>query len=379
MHYLARKLGFYLLAAWLAVTLNFFLPRLIPGDPVELLMSRLSQAGPVQAGEQQTLTKLMGLAGGNVFAQYRAYLGQLAHLNFGLSITYFPVPVVTVIHQEILWTLILVGTALIISVLIGLSLGALAGWKRGTWFDALVPSTMFLSAVPYFWLAIVLVYLLTSVTHTVSPSLALGGYDPSVLPGWNWPFLVSAVQHSLLPALTIVLTSVGTWLFGMRNMMVSTLAEDYVLAAQAKGLSRRRVMLGYAARNAVIPSVSGFAISLGFVVSGSLAMEIVFSYPGIGYNLLQAVGNDDYPLMQGIFLFITLAVLGANLLVDLLHGFIDPRTRASSPSRGASARSTRRAAARLAADAAAVVATKGAVTTGVSKTGIATTGAGAEQ
>ena len=349
MRYTVRKLGFYLLAAWLAITLNFFLPRLIPGNPVDLLMARLSQAGPVQPGEQQTLTRLMGLSGGNIGAQYWGYLGQLAHLNFGLSITYFPVPVTAVVHQEIFWTLILVGTALVISVLVGLGLGAVAGWRRGSRIDALVPATMFLSAIPYFWLAIVLVYLLTSVTHSVSPELALGGYDPATLPGWNSAFIVSAVQHSLLPALTIVLSSVGVWLFGMRNMMVSTLAEDYVVAAQAKGLSQRRVMLGYAARNAVIPSVSGFAISLGYVVSGSLAMEIVFSYPGIGYNLLQAVNNDDYPLMQGIFLFITLAVLGANLIVDLLYGYIDPRTRAAGGgSRNVSFRAARRGQSRLA-------------------------------
>jgi peptide/nickel transport system permease protein len=154
-----------------------------------------------------------------------------------------------------------------------------------------------------------------------------GGYDPALEPGWNSQFVGTAIRHAILPALTIVISSVGTWMFGMRNMMVSTLAEDYVVAAEAKGLRPRRVMLGYAARNAVIPSVSGFAITLGFVVSGSLAMEIVFSYPGIGYNLLAAVQNDDYPLMQGIFLIITLTVLGANLLVDLVHGFLDPRTR----------------------------------------------------
>jgi peptide/nickel transport system permease protein len=342
MRYLARKLGFYLLAAWLAITLNFFLPRLIPGDPVELLMARLSQAGPVNPGEQQTLTRLMGLSGGNLFSQYWDYLDQLAHFDFGLSITYFPVPVVTVIHQEIFWTLILVGTALVISTLLGLSLGVLAGWFRGSWLDALVPSTMFLSAIPYFWLAIVLVYLLTDSVHALPPSDALGGYDPSTVPGWNAAFIESAARHALLPALTIVLSSMGGWLFGMRNMMVSTLAEDYVVAAQAKGFSRRRVMLGYAARNAVIPSASGFAIALGFVVSGSLAMEIVFSYPGIGYNLLQAVANDDYPLMQGIFLFITLAVLGANLFVDLLQGFIDPRTRAASARGSSPGRALRR-------------------------------------
>ena len=137
------------------------------------------------------------------------------------------------------------------------------------------------------------------------------------------------MQHAILPALTIVLSSVGGWLLGMRNMMVSTLSDDYVVAAEAKGLRPRRIMIGYAARNAVLPSVSGFAISLGFVVSGAIAMEYVFSYPGIGNLLVQAVNNNDYPLMQGIFLVITLAVLGANLLVDLLHGFIDPRTRLS--------------------------------------------------
>ena len=324
MRIFARKLGFYAIAAWLAITLNFFLPRLIPGDPVELMMSRMSQAGPVQPGEAATLKSLLGLGGGNIFQQYWQYLDQLAHLDFGLSITYFPVPVTTVIRQEIAWTLILVGLSLLISVCLGLSLGALAGWKRGTWLDSVVPSTMFFSAIPYFWVALLLLYLFSQV-WTVFPGN--GGYDPAQVPGWSWAFVSTAIGHGILPALTIVVSSVGTWLFGMRNMMVSTLSEDYVIAAEAKGLKPRRVMLGYAARNAVIPSISGFAISLGFVVSGALAMEIVFSYPGIGYNLLAAVQNDDYPLMQGIFLIITLAVLGANLLVDLVHGILDPRTR----------------------------------------------------
>jgi peptide/nickel transport system permease protein len=157
------------------------------------------------------------------------------------------------------------------------------------------------------------------------------GYDTNsdLTPGWNLAFIGSAVQHAILPALTIVLSSIGGWLLGMRNMMVSTLSDDYVVAAEAKGLPQRRIMIGYAARNAVLPSVSGFAISLGFVVSGAIAMEYVFSYPGLGEKLVLAVNNNDYPLMQGIFLVITFAVLGANLLVDLLHGFIDPRTRLS--------------------------------------------------
>jgi peptide/nickel transport system permease protein len=212
----------------------------------------------------------------------------------------------------------------VISFLVGITLGVLAGWKRGTWLDNLVPATTFLTAMPYFWLALLLVYVFAQVLSLLPSS---GGYDPLDNVGFNGQFIGSAVQHSILPALTIVVSSIGGWLLGMRNMMVSTLSDDYVVAAEAKGLKPRRVMIGYAARNAVLPSVSGFAISLGFVVSGSIVMEQVFNYPGVGNVLYQAVVNDDYPLMQGIFLVITLTVLGANLLVDLLYGIIDPRTR----------------------------------------------------
>jgi peptide/nickel transport system permease protein len=190
-----------------------------------------------------------------------------------------------------------------------------------------VPATTLLTAMPYFWLALILLYVFATNVWHVFP---LGnGYNTNsdINIGFNWPFIASAVQHAILPALTIVLSSIGGWLLGMRNMMVATLSEDYVVAAEAKGLSSRRVMIGYAARNAVLPSLSGFAISLGFVVSGAIAMEYVFSYPGIGYKLVEAVGNEDYPLLQAIFLVITFAVLGANLIVDLLYGLIDPRTR----------------------------------------------------
>jgi peptide/nickel transport system permease protein len=183
--------------------------------------------------------------------------------------------------------------------------------------------------MPYFFLALLLLFFFASNVWHIFP---LGqGYDTNseLNEGWNLPFIASAVQHALLPALTIVISSVGGWLLGMRNMMVSTLSDDYVVAAEAKGLRQSRIMISYAARNAVLPSVSGFAISLGFVVSGAIAMEYVFSYPGLGEKLVQAVTNNDYPLMQGIFLVITFAVLGANMIVDLLHGFIDPRTRLS--------------------------------------------------
>lgn len=325
MRYVLRKLGFYAVAAWLAVTLNFLLPRLIPGNPVELLMARMARTGPVAPGEADTMRALLGLSNGNIAQQYVSYLHQLVTLRFGLSITYFPISVTTIIGQEIYWTVILVGLALLLSVFAGVVLGTVAGWRRGSWLDSSVPLTMLFSAMPYFWVALLLGYLFAQRFHLFPLS---GGYDPALVPGWTAAFIATAVRHAVLPALTIVISSVGTWMFGMRNMMVATLAEDYVLAAEARGLRPRTVMWGYAARNAVIPTVSGFAISLGFVVSGALAMEIVFSYPGIGYNLLAAVSNEDYPLMQGIFLVITMAVLAANLVMDLLHGVLDPRTRA---------------------------------------------------
>ena len=329
MRYVARKLGFYLVAAWVALTINFLLPQLIPGNPVEALIGRMSQSGTPPPGEAKVLTALLGLGGGNIVVKYGRYLDGLVHLRLGLSIADFPTPVSSEISQSIYWTLILVGTATVISFVLGIGLGALAGWKRGSRLDAIIPATTLLTAMPYFFLALIMLYLFSSNVWHVFPQGQ--GYDTNseLTPGWNPPFLASAAQHAILPALTIVLSSVGGWLLGMRNMMVSTLSDDYVVAAEAKGLRQRRIMIGYAARNAVLPSVSGFAISLGFVVSGAIAMEYVFSYPGLGEKLVQAVNNNDYPLMQGIFLVITFAVLGANLVVDLLHGFIDPRTRLS--------------------------------------------------
>ena len=329
MRYVLRKLGFYLLAAWVALTVNFLLPQLIPGNPVDDLLTKMSQAGPVPPGEQQVLNRLLGLGSGNIFQKYWQYVDGVAHLRLGLSISNFPTPVSAEIGSAIYWTLVLVGTATVISFVLGIALGTLAGWKRGSRLEAIIPSTTLLTAMPYFWLALILVFVFATNVWHIFP--AGQGYNTNsfINVGWNFTFIGSAIQHAILPALTIVISSVGGWLLGMRNMMVSTLSDDYVIAAEAKGLKPRRVMIGYAARNAVLPSISGFAISLGFVVSGAIAMEYVFSYPGIGFQLVNSVGNDDFPLMQGIFLVITFAVLGANLIVDLLYGFVDPRTRLS--------------------------------------------------
>ncbi|HEX5496217.1 MAG TPA: ABC transporter permease [Mycobacteriales bacterium] len=328
MRYLRRKALFYLIAVWAAVTLNFFIPRLIKGNPVDTILARTQGSAPIQPQARHALELQFGVGDQSLASQYFGYLENLFRGNLGDSVTYYPTPVSTVLRNALPWTVILVGLATLISVVLGVGLGAVAGWRRGTWLDGAIPATTFLAAIPYFWLALVLLYGLGSVAGLLPLN---GGYDYSTTSiGFNGPFLASAVSHGILPAATIVISSIAGWMLGMRNMMVSTMAEDYVVTAEAKGLHPRRIMLAYAARNAVLPSVAGFAISLGFVVSGSIATEVVFSYPGIGYTLLLAVQNADYPLMQAIFLVITLAVLGTNFAVDLLYAVIDPRTRQAS-------------------------------------------------
>ncbi|MEU0091016.1 ABC transporter permease [Kribbella sp. NPDC006257] len=327
MRYLGQKLVFYAVACWAALTLNFLIPRLMPGNPVDLMLSKLATKGPVTPTSRAAIEAMLGTDSHvSLWRQYGTYLHQLASGELGTSIAYFPTPVSTVIGQTLPWTVGLIGLAAVMSFVIGVLLGRAAGWRRGSWVDNLIPFTTMLQSVPYFWLALLLLFLLGS-SWPIFP--LSGGYDVySVSPGWSLPFLRSVLYHGALPAMTIVLSSIGGWMLGMRNMMVSTLSEDYILTAEAKGLTPRRIRSRYAARNAVLPSISGFAISLGFVVAGSIVTEAVFSYPGIGSALLLAVGNNDYALMQGVFLIITLAVLGANLLVDLLYGVIDPRTRA---------------------------------------------------
>jgi peptide/nickel transport system permease protein len=328
-NYVVRKLGFYLVALWAALTLNFLIPRLLPGNPVDILLAKLQQRGGIVSPSTRRSYELLlgGDSSQSLFAQYWDYLVNMLHGDLGVSVTYFPAKVTDVIGSSLPWTIMLVGIATVVATVIGVSLGAIVGWKRGTWLDSLVPATTMLSAVPYFWLALILVYVFAS-TFNIFP--AQGGYDVVLDPGWDREFIMSSLKYGFLPAATIVIASLGGWLLGMRNMMVSTLSEDYILTAQAKGLSEGRILRHYAARNAVLPSVAGFAISLGFVVSGSIVTEQVFSYPGIGSKLLAAVTNNDYALMQGLFLFITLAVLCANLIVDLFYGVIDPRTRARS-------------------------------------------------
>lgn len=323
MQYIARRVGFYLVTAWAAITINFLIPRLMPGNPAELLLARFQ--GRLSPQATRALTLLFGLGRQSILSKYGQYWAQIAHGNLGVSLTYFPTPVLTVIRESLPWTVVLIGLTTIVSFVLGTLMGVIVGWRRGSpLLESLLPATMFFSAVPYFWLGLVSVLVFAVHLHVFPIS---GGYSSNVSIGFSGSFILSAIYHGLLPAITIVVSSVAGWIIGMRNMMVTTLSEDYVVMAEAKGLKTSRIMFTYAARNAVLPAIANFAMSLGFVVSGAILVEIVFSYPGVGYMLYQAVSNEDYPLMQGIFLVIVLAVLVANFLADLCYVLLDPRTR----------------------------------------------------
>lgn len=322
MRYLARKLVLYVFIAWAALTMNFLIPRLMPGDPVTLLLQ--SSQGAIDPAAKSAIAKQYGISDDPLWIQYLHYLRDLLHFDLGTSISQYPIPVTDIIGRSLPWTLGLVGAATIISFLLGTAIGVLLAWRRGTWSDHILPALTFLNAIPYFWMALLLVLVL-AVWLPIFPNA--GGYDRTLFPEFNGQFVGSVLYHSLLPAITIVLGSFAGWVMSMRNMTVTVLGEDYVSLAEAKGLPPRRVLFGYAARNAILPSITGFALSLGAVVGGSMLTEVIFNYPGVGYTLFKAVQAQDFPLMQGMFLIISLAVIAANLLADIAYVILDPRTR----------------------------------------------------
>ncbi len=323
MRYALRRLGFYLLAAIASIALNFLIPRLMPGDPASAMFARFQ--GQMAPEAMEAMRASFGLDRGTLPAQFVSYLSHVLRGDLGRSIAYYPTEVTQVIGTGLSWTLVLTGVALITSFALGTFLGVLVAWRRSGFLDSILPPAFaFIGAFPYFWLAMLTLYVFGFKLRWF-PLRHAYGFD--VEPGPTLTFVVDAARHAVLPAATIVVATIGGWVLGMRNNMIAVLGTDYITMARAKGLSNRRVMLRYAARNALLPSVTSFGMALGFVLSGSLLSEIVFSYPGMGYLLVQAVRSQDYPLMQGLFLIITLSVLAANWLVDLVYASLDPRTK----------------------------------------------------
>jgi peptide/nickel transport system permease protein len=307
-----------------SLTLNFLIPRLMPGDPASALMARFR--GQISPEALDALRTAFGASDAPLHTQYVSYLGHLLSGELGSSITHFPAPVTEVISTGLIWTVYLAGGAVVVSFALGTTLGVVAAWKRGSRLDRWLPPVLvFLGAFPYFWLAM---FGLLLFGYWLDWLPLRHAHDDRLSPDWSWDFLASVLEHSILPGGAIVVATLGGWTLSMRNTMIGVLGEDYIVLARAKGLPRQRVMFSYAARNALLPNVTGFGMALGFVLSGSMLTEIVFSYPGLGYLLIEAVHNQDYPLLQGLFLCVSLAVLAANWLVDILYVLLVPRALA---------------------------------------------------
>jgi peptide/nickel transport system permease protein len=320
--FLGGRAAFYLFTLWAAITINFFLPRFMKGDAVDQYLARNRTVSPESA---DALRALLGIdTGTSLWQQYLDYWALLLRGELGVSLLHGLRPVTEVISQALPWTVGLVGFATVVSFLVGTIGGAVVGWRRGSRAEVLIPITTFFSTIPYFWLGLLAIAVFSVNLGWFPIGKAYGvGVSPELTP----EFIGQVVRHGTLPALTIVVASLGGWMLGMRNMMLTVLDEDYVTVAQAKGMPRSRVLWRYAARNAVLPQIQSFALSIGFIVGGTIVMEMVFSYPGVGKLLLDATNAKDYALMQGVFLVITLSVLVANILADVAYAFLDPRTR----------------------------------------------------
>jgi peptide/nickel transport system permease protein len=324
---LLRRLGVYLLAAWVAITVSFLLPRVVPGNPVAGAVARASQSGNCNSACVSAIEEQLGYnVHASVWDQYVSYLGNLAHGDLGQSWSE-NAPVSSLIVSYLPWTLGLLVVATTLSFVGGTTLGTVIAWRRGSWIDWVMPAATFFQAIPYFFLALVIVMLVGQTGTMLKWFPSLFGYDIYVVtPGPNLPYIQSVVSHAILPVATLVLASIAGFTFAMRNQVLTTMDEDFVLVAEAKGLPTRTVVW-YAARNALLPVVANFTIALSLVVAGQILVEIVFNYPGIGFHLYDALGKLDYSLVQGIFVVITLVVLAANLGADVVYVMIDPRAR----------------------------------------------------
>ncbi|HEX3924901.1 MAG TPA: ABC transporter permease [Streptosporangiaceae bacterium] len=325
MRFVLRRLGFFAVTLWAALTLNFLLPRMMPGNPALAIMGKFK--GPVPPQALKALYAQFGLnSHQSLLSAYGTYLGDVSTGKFGISLTTQPGNSVgRIVLDAIPWTLGLVGVTTVLAFVLGTGIGIVGAWWRGGRLDSILPPIfVIMTVVPYFWVGLVLILVVGVKLHWLPYFFS---YNYTLTPGLSGAFIGNMLEHAILPAFTLLITTIGTWILTMRNTMITTLAEDYVRMARAKGLPGRRIMLDYAARNAILPNLTGFAMSLGFVVGGAILIEEVFNYQGVGYLLLQAVNNDDYPLMQALFLLITVAVLVAILISDLATAILDPRTR----------------------------------------------------
>jgi peptide/nickel transport system permease protein len=323
MPFVLRRIGFYLVAFFAAALINFIIPRLMPGDPIDFMFAKAESTLPPEARE--ALIKTFGFAVGPLHEQFLAYVNSVFTWDLGYSVKFYPLKVTDVLAYALPWTVFLAGTSAILAFSVGSLTGILAAWRRGSLFDSITsPLALAMQAIPAVVVALAALFIFGVALKWLPTGYA---FDPSLDAGWTAEYIGSVAHSAIMPIVSLAFVHIGGYLITMRNNMIGQLGEDHVVMGLAKGLSDRRVRYNYAARNAMLPSVTAFALTIGSVMGGSLVTEVVFNYPGIGRTLYVAIVSRDYPLIQGQLLIITLAMLTANLVVDLAYVFLDPRLR----------------------------------------------------
>lgn len=324
MNFLLRRLWFYAVAFWVAISFNFFIPRMMPGDPVDIMFA--AARGRMDPAAMEAMREMYGfVTEGTLFEQYLAYLKSVLTLDLGPSVMLYPMQVTEILAMALPWTLFLAVGSLVIAIGVGVPMGTFASYNRGKKFDSIMPPlTAFVGNFPYVVTALLLFFLGGMVLKWFPLSYTAA---PEIDPGLSAEYVKSVLHHAVLPMGSLVVVGVGGWLFTMRNAMTNVLGEDYITMAEAKGLSKRRVMSRYAGRNAILPVVTAISMALGFSVAGAVFTEMVFNYQGLGNLMIRAVNARDYTLVQAIMLLMTSAVLLANFVADLLYLWLDPRLR----------------------------------------------------
>ncbi|HWQ04823.1 MAG TPA: ABC transporter permease [Longilinea sp.] len=325
--YFLNKLLWLLITAVFAFLLNFMLPRLMPGDPVAAITARLAQGMSNSTGMKAVYEQYQEQFGTNkpISEQLILYLKNISKGNFGRSFSQFPRPVADIIKSAILWTLALQLPAIIVGWLIGNTLGVLAAYIRKGFDKFLMPASLFISSLPAFGMAVILLVIFAVDLKWFPTS---GGYGYDLIPNFSWKFIWSVIVHYQLPFWSIVMIAIGGQAIGMRSMSIYELNVDYVKYARFLGIKDRKIV-GYVFRNAMLPQITGLALSLGTMVGGALFVEIIFNYPGLGYTLLNGIMGQDYPLISAVTMIITAMVLFATFAIEILYGFIDPRIKAA--------------------------------------------------
>ncbi|EID0031251.1 ABC transporter permease [Vibrio alginolyticus] len=324
MGYFLRRLSFYLVALLVAATLNFIIPRAMPGDPVTMMFANASvQVTPERIA---AMKELLGFVDGPIYIQYFSYIKNILSWELGTSIQFYPLSVNSLLGSAFGWSLFLAGTAVVLSFSIASVLGIFAAWKRGSKYDAFVtPGTLIIQAIPQMVIAMLALFTFAIGLKWFPSSYA---YTPGTIPDWtSWEFIKNVGYHAVLPLFCATIVQIGGFLVNMRNNMINLLAEDYITMAKGKGLSENRVVFNYAARNALLPSVTALSMSLGMAIGGQLIIEMIFNYPGLGTVLLNAIHARDYQVLQGQLIIMTMFMLCFNLMADMLYMILDPRLR----------------------------------------------------